>query len=69
MKNYPSVWITMITKQLKEIKGNDVLPVWDISVKLTADSSVVHYQKNSLDEAKKFCTERYGKYDSIREMI
>ena len=61
---WPSVWIT---EQLEPMGGNEIKKVFDISVKLNALATPVHYNKFSKSEAEQFCTERYGGYTSFRK--
>ena len=65
-KEYPSIWIT---EQIEPDVNGKPIVVWDISVKLKADLEPVHYNKPTLEEAKIFCIDRYGKYDSIKRAI
>lgn len=65
MKKYPSVWIT----QRFVHENGKMVRKYDISVKLSATIPAVHYFKETEDEAKKFCVERFGKYDSFRNDV
>lgn len=65
MKDYPSIWI--IERFVND--NGKMLKKFDISAKLSATLPAVHYFKDKLEEAKKFCLERFGKYDSVRKDI
>jgi hypothetical protein len=64
MKQYPSIWIT---EQLEPDTNGMPRKVFDISVKLTADSKPVHYNKYSEKDAIEFCNNRFGGYNSIKK--
>lgn len=59
---YPLV---TLSEQLETVGDNVIKKITDVKVKLTPHSTSVHYNFPTMEEAKKFCKERFGGWRNV----